>query len=256
MSSIHIVTATNDTYAKHLGVMLNSLLINKADNSDMQISIIDSNISRRNKLNLRRIVDGFNEKVSFLTVDPSLFDGFKTKKYLSKETYCRIIIPDLLDKSIKKALYLDCDLIVKNDISKLWKTNIDQYHLAAVEKAKLESSVKPSLGIPTDSKYFNAGVLLMNLEKWRNQETSSKVLQYIKENPEKIKHCSQDPLNAILYNKWFMLDPKWNYTTKHLKVMPGIKPSIIHYTGRKKPENQGHPLQKEYQKYLRMTLWE
>ncbi|SEC69544.1 glycosyltransferase family 8 protein [Paenibacillus sp. GP183] len=256
LNSIHIVTATNDKYAKHLGVMLNSLLENKAEKADIQIHIIDGKISSSNKSNLRRVVNKFKLKVNFLTVDYSLFNGFKVKKnHLSKETYYRIVIPDLMDKSIKKVLYLDCDLIVKEDISKLWNTKIDHYHLAAVEKATLKDSERKALEIPKGSSYFNAGVLLMNLEKWRDQKISSKVLQYINDNSKKIKYCSQDPLNAILHNKWIKLDPKWNYTTRHFKIMPNIKPAIIHFTGQDKPWNKGHPLQHEYYKYLHTTSW-
>ncbi|WP_366414836.1 glycosyltransferase [Paenibacillus sp. GP183] len=57
-------------------------------------------------------------------MDNSLFHGFKERNHMSRQAYYRIVIPHLLDKSIKKALYLDCDIIVKEDIRKLWNINI------------------------------------------------------------------------------------------------------------------------------------
>ncbi|AZU60393.1 glycosyltransferase family 8 protein [Neobacillus mesonae] len=133
---MYIVTASNNHYAKHLGVMLHSLLQNLDKKTDAAIYIIESNNSHKNKLKLQRVVERFSQKIKFITIDDNLFNSFKLKlKHISKETYYRIIIPGLLDVDIKKALYLDCDMIIRADISKLWNTNIDDYFLAAVRRA-------------------------------------------------------------------------------------------------------------------------
>ncbi|MFY0543721.1 glycosyltransferase family 8 protein [Brevibacillus sp. H7] len=258
MEHIHIVTTTNDNYAKHLAVMLNSLLVNKVSGNPVKIYVLYGNLFQQNKHKLNRAIKKFNVTIKFLKVNKSLFNNIKVRgfsRYLSKETYYRISLPDLLNKDVQKALYLDTDVIVTDDITKLWNTNIDDYTIAAVKKPNFDRY--KDLSIPKKANYFNAGVMLINVQRWREEDISKKVLEFIHNNPSKIQFYSQDPLNAILHGKWLKLGPEWNYTTAHLKLLKRpIHPSIIHYTGPKKPWNHGHPLQKDYFKYSYATLWE
>ncbi|MFC3886628.1 glycosyltransferase family 8 protein [Bacillus songklensis] len=255
---MYIVTASSDGYAKHLGVMLHSLLENLDNKTDTYIFIIEGNISSENKCKLQRVVGRFNLQAEFITIDDDFFHSFENRKisYIGKETYYRIIIPDLLRGDITKALYLDCDLIVKEDISTLWNINIDDYFLAAVEELGVKKKRKKTLSIPKKFGYFNAGVLLINLQKWREHNILTQVIQYIRDNPTKIKIMDQDGLNAILHDKWLELDPKWNYTTDIRNRLHIDNPAIIHFTGRNKPWNSEHPFKQEYFKYLSSSLWE
>ncbi len=254
---MHIVLASNDNYAKHLGVMLQSLLGNSKNNANINIYIIESNISSKNKLKLQRVVGRFDSEVTFITIDDNFFNSFERKiKHISKETYYRIIIPQLLSRDITKALYLDSDMIVMEDISKLWNINIDDYFLAAVEESGIKNNRKESLSIPTECSYFNAGLLLINLQKWRENNVSAQVIQFIKENPTVIKLMDQDALNAVLYDKWLKLDPKWNYTSDIQKRHQIDNPAIIHFTGKYKPWKFEHPFKQEYVNYLNSSQWE
>jgi lipopolysaccharide biosynthesis glycosyltransferase len=253
LETIHIVTSTNDHYAQYLAVMLNSLLENKISENPINIYIIDGgNLSSHNKLKLEKSLQRFNVNPQFLIVDDSLYNGCIINRYYSMEMFCRISIPDLLDKEIQKALYLDCDLIIKEDITCLWETNIDDFFIAAVydpNDLRIEK-----LLIPKEHGYFNSGVLLINLKKWRENDISNKVLQFIKENPSKLLYPDQDALNVILHDKWLKLDDKWNVRANRLKKT-NIKPAIIHYTGKNKPWNGNPPGRKAFFKYLKKTLW-
>ncbi len=250
---IHIVTVTNNTYAGPAAVMLNSLLENKVSQNPIQIYVIASELAENNKALLAKTVAKFNLKINFILIDPSIYEDFKTVKYLTKETYYRISIPDLLSENVQKAVYLDCDIIVKTDITKFWSINIDKYFLGAVEDFCVKDSRNSHLPMSKDSKYFNAGVLLINLRKWREDYIKSKVINFIKTNSSRIKFCSQDPLNAILHDKWLQLDPKWNFFPRYLTI-PGlktIKPAFIHYAGPKKPWKDNVRLKSEYLKYAK-----
>lgn len=248
---IHIVTVTNNTYAKPLAVMLNSLLENKVSKNPINIYVIASELSPKNKFLLAKTVGKFNLKIKFIPIDPTIYKDFKTVYYLTKETYYRISIPDLLNEKIQKVIYLDCDIIVKTDITRLWNINIDNYFLGAVEDFWVKYSRNSHLLIPRESKYFNAGVLLINLKKWREKQIKNRVIEFIKANASRIKFCSQDPLNAILHDKWLQLDPKWNFMPHYLNYpnFKNIKPAIIHYAGLKKPWKANFRLKEEYYKY-------
>ncbi|WP_066391366.1 glycosyltransferase family 8 protein [Neobacillus mesonae] len=252
---MYIVTATNDSYAKHLGVMLHSLLENLIDKTNTNIFIIEANISRINKMKLQRIVERHNLQVEFITINDNDYSLFRKVGRFTKEAYYRILIPELLGRDITKAIYLDCDLIVRKDISRLWTINIDDYFLAAAEVLEAKKMKKP-LSIPANSIYFNSGVLLINLQKWRENNISTQVIQYIKDNPAKVKLPDQDGLNAILYDKCLKLDHEWNYTTRTQKRIRIYNPAIVHFTGRKKPWNSDVPFKIEYLKYLNSSLWE
>ncbi|WP_082252863.1 glycosyltransferase [Bacillus sp. FJAT-27251] len=256
--TIRIVTVSNNTYAKHLAVMLNSLLKNKKSRNPIKIYVIDSNISKENKLQLKKITKKYKAKIFFKRVNPALYSEFPTYAYVTQETYYRISIPDFFKKT-DKVLYLDSDIIVKGDITKLWKTDISQYYLGAVEDPWIKTGDprNEDLLMPSDSKYFNAGVLLINLKKWRKHRIKNKIIEFIKTYSSNIKYCDQDALNAVLYDQWLPLDSKWNFQTPHLSDPSlKIKPAIIHYTGDNKPwiSYSTHPLKKIYLKYKRLVF--
>ena len=268
---INIVAAADDNYAQHLGVMLCSLLENFRMNphKNLDIYIIEDAISKSNKINLERIIERYGANTIFITIDNSKYEGFKISGHVTLACYYRISIPEILTDSIKKAIYLDCDSIIKEDISKLWDIDISEYFLAAVEDPNY--NLPEALGLPAGSKCFNSGVLLLNLEKWRDYCVSDKVRGWIKNNPDRMICHDQDGLNAILFNGWKELSPSWNvqsymfirrYHETHYTKAEYMKakknPSIIHFTeGSKKPWHftNNHPLKKEYYKYLKKTPW-
>ncbi|MBD0381584.1 glycosyltransferase family 8 protein [Paenibacillus sedimenti] len=252
MDRLHIVTATNDRYIKHLAVMLNSLLENKKSRNPVDIYVIDGNISDQNKAKLRRSVKRFNVPIKYLAVNDSMFNDFKLNYNISKETYYRILIPNLLDREINKALYLDCDMIIKDDITKLWDTTLVHKFVAAV---KIPGSIRArELGLPGNADYFNAGVLLLNLKKWRENNIVFRLLRFCRNNPDKLKFMDQDALNAILHDKWRKLEPTWNYQVHRYRGLRN--PAIIHFTTNRKPWNSNPPFKDEYMKYLRRTPWD
>ncbi len=265
--NINIVCVTDNNYAQHLGVMLCSIFEHQKCDNELNIYVIDGGISEKNKSRLEDIGKRHNATITFLEIDKTIYKNFKISYHINHTVYYRISIPEILDSSIKKVIYLDCDLIIKEDISKLWYTDISEYFIAAVENPKFNRHV--NLKIPVNSKYFNTGVMLINLEKWRQYNISIQVIEFIKNNLEKIVLWDQDGLNAILYNKWKELHPKWNQQTimfelaasktfRNEEFYETIKnPSIIHYTTSSKPWHymNEHPLKSEYYKYIRKTPW-
>jgi lipopolysaccharide biosynthesis glycosyltransferase len=224
---------------------------------------MDGDISEINKSKLERIVKGYNGKVTFLKIDKKIFENFRMNKklnYITIETYYRIMIPDLLSNDISKALYLDSDIIVESDIDELWNTDITNYYLAAVDEIQFHrkrSRKLKDLSLPRDSNYFNAGVLLLNLEKWRENEVPKQLIKYIDVNPKKLKFFDQDALNVVLHDKWLPLDPKWNYLVLYCHLKNPLEiPAIIHFAGTEKPWNAEIPFKENYLKYLRNSLWD
>lgn len=142
-------------------------------------------------------------------------------------------------------------MIVQEDITKLWNVDVENHLLAAAEDPSAADRSK-ELQI-LEGTYFNAGVLLMNLDRWRKKNISGEALKFVRENPSKIIFPSQDGLNAILQNKWMMIDIRWNCPSFKLKKYPS--PAIIHYMTTKKPWNSNPRGKEIYYHYLSKTIW-
>lgn len=195
---------------------------------------------------------------------------------VTQAIYYRLLIPDLLlGENVQKAIYLDCDLMLNADISELWNVELGRNVLAAVaetnEGCRYVSSPRAlrlykELGIPEKNKYFNSGVLVMNLEEWRKRNITAKVCNYLTENREQVIYHDQDGLNAILWDSWLELPTDWNvmsylFITEHKHQVINMEketveqlrrnPKIVHFTGWKKPwiEECVHPYASLYRKY-------
>jgi len=252
VEKIHIVTAANDLYVRHMAVMLNSLLTNKTSRNRVRIHVIDGGtISAENKEKLVKSVARFDQKIRFIPFDNELLHGIKITERFGREAYYRIFIPKLLPESINKVIYLDSDLIVLNDISNLWNISLDHHYLAAVEDS-VGINRGRILRIPADH-YFNSGVLVLDLNKWRANQITNRVIGYIRRYPQRILIADQDGLNAVLHDKWKRLSPEWNcFATMYNAER---SPSILHYITVNKPWNGNPPGKHEYDNYARTTVW-
>ena len=256
MDYITIVTSTSNKFAKHTGVMLHSLFQNSANNS-LKIFILYRQLSSRNKMNLSNIPSKSSRaSIDFVKVDTSKYTECRKGNRLKEEVYFRVSIPDLLDGKFKKAIYLDSDLIILEDIATLWDIDLSDHLVAAVEDPGAEKYGRfKALCIPKKYGYFNSGVMLLAVNKWRDLDISKKVLEYVQKHPEKCRLLDQDGLNAVLYADRKNLNLKWNYQTVHIGHYP-VKPAIIHYTTKKKPWNSDHPLADYYHYYEKQIIWE
>jgi lipopolysaccharide biosynthesis glycosyltransferase len=260
LSGIHIVAVSNDLYAKHTAVMFNSIIINKHSNQPLHLYII-GRLTDQNRKKIRHSLNKPDVFIHFFPVEETLFEGFKLFSYFKKEAYYRLLIPDLIEDDIEKVIYLDSDIIVKHDITELWNVDIKNFYLAAVQDVGYCASKKRRrvLSIPLKYGYFNSGVMLLNLKKWRENSTSNTVIEFAKNNPTKLRSIDQDALNAVLYDKWLKLHPRWNYISGRIRKKKFQKdPAIIHFTGKNKPwsnHSKKHPLGEEYFHYLQRTDW-
>lgn len=248
MEDIQIVSATNDIYAPHLAVMFTSIILNHTSANPLRFNIIGGeDLTPAGKTKLTRTLARFNHKPIFWNVDKDFFSKYPLTGILTMETYFRLDIPDLLKKSIKKVIYLDCDTIVNEDIANLWNVDLSQYYVGAVIDTDLQYRCD-DLNIPRNSGYFNAGVLVINLEKWRKHNIAGKVIDFLNNPPCDLTYHDQDALNALLFDKWLKLDKKWNTLSIELDHTDD-KPSIIHFVTPNKPWS-GNPARiLEYYKY-------
>ncbi len=260
----HIVISPDEKYALHGLTMLNSLVSNNSGIRFM-IHILDGGISHKSKIKLQLFFIKNRLKYRFYKINYKEINNAPTHGHISLSAYSRLFLATVINKEINKVLYLDCDLIVVKKINSLLNTNIEDFFIAASEE-KISYDLNNKLELD-GSLYFNSGVMLINLKKWRNENIESKFVDFIKNKSEKIKYWDQDVLNYCLKNKWLRLPQKYNLT--HFYFYPndytpsyfGLNetqyeetqkdPIIIHFTSHQKPWIEGckHPQKDLYYQY-------
>jgi len=221
------------------------------------------------------LADALNLELQEIIVEPSPLEGLKVDGHVSLDTYLRLLAPHYL-QDLETVLYLDVDLVVRHSILDIYAEPLNGAHLLAVPHASRHSgffssergvSSYAALGIPGMTRTFNAGVMLLNLEKWRQTNTTERILRYLREYRETVLWWDQDGLNAILHDKWRPLHAKWNVMTSHCAefkswedslldadTFDSIKrdPGIIHYSSTSKPWTGDYtgPFKQEWEEAL------
>jgi lipopolysaccharide biosynthesis glycosyltransferase len=261
METINIACACDRHYLPIAAGMLCSLFENNSD-SNIQVFLLYKNLRASE---LHRIID-FAE-THLQTIIPIRIENENVAKLkitgeLSDAAYYRLYLPDLLPKNIDKILYLDSDIIVRKNILSLWKMPLEKNPVAAVHDPFFSDYER--LNISKESGYFNSGVMLINLDLWKEQEIHKLVIDYIEENPEKLIWPDQDGLNVVLRDKWFKLPAIYNATSYHfaheIDYRDSIQdPTIVHFTGSGKYKpwdpNSKHVFRDEYIHYQMLTPW-
>lgn len=248
---MNIAFLIDDNYSEQLAVTLASILKNDKHNTRFNVYVLDTGISEGNKAKISELKG--NYEITFIPVEKSLFENFPTVYHLKNLNYARILLPSLVD--CEKILFLDCDLLVLDDLTELYSTDFENNYACAVrERLSDESYIKnqiKKLGIKT---YFNAGVMLLNLEKMRENDIANKSMRFAQEHPEKILLLDQCVLNHVFQDKVKFVDKKWNYQYK-LNVSKKMKNlAIIHFVGKEKPFlGFAHPYENLYYNYLKLT---
>jgi lipopolysaccharide biosynthesis glycosyltransferase len=154
-------------------------------------------------------------------------------KHVTVSTYYRLFISEYLPLKIKKVIYLDCDTVVIGEISSLYEVDIENYLFGATLEYHTFNYLNHFQ--VKDDRYFNAGVMLINLELIRSSNFISKSILFIKNNFSKLEYWDQDVINVIASGKIKELGYQFNYYTNLFKFNTLHEPAIIHYSGYGKP---------------------
>ncbi|OLA94347.1 MAG: hypothetical protein BHW64_04290 [Candidatus Melainabacteria bacterium LEY3_CP_29_8] len=147
-TNMDIFFASNDNYVQHLSVSIASILINSLPNEKFNFYILDGNISDKNKNILLSLKDIKDFNIEFIKVQEEMFKMcFITPEsyHVSIQCYYRYIIP-LVKPELKKVLYLDCDIVVKDSLKDLWNVDLKDNYVAAVEDLCLITNEDAKLG--------------------------------------------------------------------------------------------------------------
>ncbi len=268
-----IACGIDNKYTEHCGVLMISVFENNKD-KEICFHILSSDLNSSNKKKLTDIANRYNCYIEFYHVDQSLLKDcpIQESDYLTIATYNRLIIPWLLPKNIDKVLYLDCDIVVCGSLCELWDFDITSSAVGAVYDKRFANIQNYNrLDYDYSLRYFNAGVLLMNLSYWRENKIAEEIFKYISQNSKYLKFHDQDALNYVLRERKISLPMQYNVQSDFFLEEPPFAPKefwidmhsaarnpiILHFTDPVKPWNYGcqHPKKSEYHKYKFLSTW-
>ena len=271
---MNIAICIDENFVMQAGVFITSI---KTTNKNVNINIyvLSEFLSDNSKNSLNTIVSGSNITLSFIKIDLSTLPPLplEGKSHISTATYYRILLPFILPQNIEKILYLDCDMLVLDDLEPLYDSDISSLNAATtLDMFNDDKRINERLMYSLDAGYFNAGMILMNLKNWRKNKISERAIEFIGNYPEKCWAHDQDALNHALNGSYLPLSARYNMQLdffcdhkflivdeSHFKDIDQSRknPCIIHFTGPTKPwlKNCNHPYIKLWDYFQGMTEW-
>lgn len=265
-SPISIVAVTDDHYMILLAALVKSIELNHKSGEPLHFYIVEDRVRKSSRTKFLNSFSGDHIVFRWIKIEDAVPEG--TKLPLDRSTYplniyARLFIPFFVPKEVEKVIYLDVDMIVLTDISRLWTKDLDGSLAAAVQDKYIPTvsnewgGIKNyrELGLPPTQKYFNSGLLVIDTKLWREQNIPQKVLACIEENKKFAGYPDQYGLNVVLAGKWKELVEKWNTFSNQQDNAP----FLIHFFQRK-PIYKTYAFNAEYQRwffsYVNATKWQ
>lgn len=247
---IPIFFASDDNYIPFLEVALKSLIKNASTRYNYSINILNTGIKEENQIIIKSL-ERKNVNIHFRDISSAISDiknNFKNIYHYSLATYYRLFIESLFPQ-YNKVVYLDCDIVVLGDISKLYNVNLGNNLVAAVPDQivsitpMFQDYTKVALGIDY-RKYFSAGILLMNLTEFRKEKIQDKFTYLLSKYNFDTVAPDQDYLNVLCKNRVKYLPNGWNKQALPVSLEGDLH--IMHYALYKKPWQYDDVLEQRY----------
>lgn len=292
-----VLCASDDNYAKPLAVTLHSAASHLRAGNHLHVILMDGGISETSWNGLRETLADLPISIHVLRPNRQEISDLGTSHHITHTAYFRLLAARLLPDSIDKVIYLDSDVLVQDDLVELWNLELNgQYCLAAVDIAcpfvdayaaqAKHKSLKPAiphlaaispipnwrqLNLDGSQPYFNSGVMVLNLERWRRESIDQKLLACLRDNQKHVWCWDQYALNIVFAEQWGQLPARWNQGA-HVFEYPDEfhspidqdafvemrdRPALIHFTTEFKPWNfhPFHPNRQAFFDRLDQTAW-
>lgn len=268
---IHIAFCFDQNYSMPCGVSMTSICENTPGPICFH-ALIAEDVTEDAKEKIVKAVSTCGNQVVFYEIDEKKIENLSEFMYFSKSVYYRFLIPELLPEDVTKVLYLDSDVLCLKSLRPLWEIGMSDGAPAAMAYDSGCSNVQfhNRTGIPLTRPYFNNGVILMNLNCWRQEEIAMKCIKSMEENHFVL--VDQDAMNVVIGERVtvmplkfncqirFMITPEGDWMLEKDKYFDQIReaisdPALIHYTEAIKPWHQYCKFAKEWLMYKDLSPW-
>jgi lipopolysaccharide biosynthesis glycosyltransferase len=244
-----------------MATMMYSAIANLHPGSRLSFHVIDGGLTAADREMIQDVVgrDDRGHALRWYRPDACRVPDAPVGSAYSRETNLRLLAPELLPTEVVRLAWLDCDMVVEADLSALWTTDLGSNSLGAVADFGAScfgdipgiASTCQQIGVDKSTPYFNAGVLLIDLARWRSESVAARAIVYLDTFHDRAKYSDQDALNAIIAGQWLALDRRWNAQMSAMRYFSrlsperrpawyvqmrddlALRPFIIHYTDSK-----------------------
>lgn len=269
MDNIELLVTLDENYIPPLQVLLTSI---HATNPGEPITLylMHSGIPAEKLSSVEALCALYGIELRPVPVGSELFEDAPVTKQYPQEMYYRLLTPHLLPGDVHRVLYLDPDTLVINPLRPLWETELDGNVFAAAShkgKTELVSGIN-QVRLGTESKYFNSGVLLIDLDAARREVKSEEIFDFVEHHGRELVLPDQDVLNALYGERTLELDDAvWNYDARNFNTyllrsggdcdLDWVlgHTAILHFCGKTKPWQPGylHRFGVLYKHYIQLT---
>ena len=280
---INIALGFDSNFAPYAAVTIKSILLH---NKNVTFYLMYDNLKKSDIKKISSMIESHKEHYHWIDMSGEFNDLF-TGNWKSKTLYFPLKLPSICKD--ERVLFLDADTFVLGDLSKFYNQPLDGYYLAAVNDYGMISDLKTNnqlkLGENTVDikhyfgnirkwnntdmqRYFNSGMLLMNLDEMRKNNVEKAVMDSLKSNI--FAFPDQDCINYVCHDHVKIVEPKYNFMVIFKSTWSRVeeetlerllpyktekeRPLIIHYLLKpwRKP-NAELPFSKEYNEVKAMT---
>ena len=240
--NMNIAYSINDKYVGYCLVSICSLLANN-NGRDVTIHILYEELQEGSIKRISEFVNNKGGKIAFHRIKESSVEGLILANW-PKSAWYRVFLPIILGQEIDRVLYLDSDTVISGPISELFDMDLNGHSLAGcLDIMTLEDEIFHRLEYPKESGYICSGVLMMNLDYFRKNDLTFKIMSYARENATKLKYPDQDAINYVCHDSKSLLPLKFEtmnsyfrndaFIAAHRNEFAGMieDPRIIHYAG-------------------------
>jgi lipopolysaccharide biosynthesis glycosyltransferase len=269
-TAIVLALAADARYALPLAVTLRSALAHLEPERELVAYVVDDGLPPATREQIVSSTLDPRLSIRWLSLPRAAFEGLPCWGQMSATTYSRLLLADLLPPSVQRVLWLDCDLLVLGDLAELWISPLGGCCTGAVRDpfipclgSRLGLRRLDEPGLPAGAPYFNAGVMLIDLQRWRDAEVGPRALEFLRRYRDRVFYQDQAALNAILAGCWTELASRWNHAVSGTDAAEGREAGrqpaagILHFSGSLKPWRfrGSSPLHQLYLHYVDQTAW-
>lgn len=263
--TIPLVIVTDEHYIIHLAALLKSIECNHKTGERIAVYVISDNVKLSSRERLHKSIDQDMFNITWIKMEDTIPIGVTLpldRTSYPITIYLRLFIQYIVPPDTQKALFLDVDMLMLSEISTLYNQDLGDKVVAAVQDPRLLTFDNSwggilnyrELGFAPDTKYFNTGLIIFDIPKWKQKNLTQKILNCINDNIKYANYPDQYGFNVVLAHQWAELDTKWNYFASG----DILNPYIIHFISRKpfyKSYNYNPAYKTLFYKFLKLTEW-
>jgi lipopolysaccharide biosynthesis glycosyltransferase len=267
-TELHVAFCVDNHYFRSMGATIASLLSNNPRQCFV-FHVFAFAVADEHRSRLQRLERESGMAVHIHLIDPARFTEFShfiASTYYSPSIFTRLLIPSVLQGVANRVLYLDADILCVGNVEELLQRELDGTIALVVPDAEATTVRRAAALKLRQPKYFNSGVMLMNVPLWLEQRITEQVIEILlKDSKRDLRFPDQDALNIVLDGRVHYIEPKWNLLygligdlEKGVHRMKSFDdPRFIHFAGAVKPWNDWcqHESRDLFYRYHQMSLW-